>query len=80
MCGLVGFFSKDKKLEVIHDMLEIQSYRGPDDKGVYVDDNTGVHFGHNRLSIQDLSSHGHQPFISDCKKRIRNLRLQIRFY
>ncbi|UYF42472.1 asparagine synthase (glutamine-hydrolyzing) [Aliarcobacter cryaerophilus] len=47
-------------------MLKIQSYRGPDDSGVYFDEKSGVHFGHNRLSIQDLSSHGHQPFVSDC--------------
>lgn len=51
-------------------MLAIQSYRGPDDHGIYFDEKSGVHFGHNRLSIQDLSSHGHQPFISDCKNYV----------
>lgn len=67
MCGIVGFINKTKKLDTLLEMLKIQSYRGPDDSGVYFDDKSGVHFGHNRLSIQDLSSHGHQPFVSDCE-------------
>ncbi len=48
--------------------LQVQDYRGPDDRGIFVDqiDDNYVHLGHNRLSIQDLSSHGHQPFVSDC--------------
>jgi len=70
MCGIVGFIDKNKKIDALNDMLEIQSYRGPDDRGVYFDEKSGVHFGHNRLSIQDLSSHGHQPFIRDCENYI----------
>ncbi|MFW3355567.1 asparagine synthase (glutamine-hydrolyzing) [Aliarcobacter butzleri] len=66
MCGIVGFIDKNKNIDTLDDMLKIQSYRGPDDSGVYFDEKSGVHFGHNRLSIQDLSSHGHQPFVSDC--------------
>lgn len=66
MCGIVGFIDKNKNINTLNDMLEIQSYRGPDDSGVYFDEKRGIHFGHNRLSIQDLSSHGHQPFVSDC--------------
>lgn len=66
MCGIVGFIDKNKNIDTLNNMLKIQSYRGPDDSGVYFDEKSGVHFGHNRLSIQDLSSHGHQPFISDC--------------
>jgi asparagine synthase (glutamine-hydrolysing) len=67
MCGIVGFLSKDKQEKILDDMLKIQSYRGPDDRGIYFDKENKVHLGHNRLSIQDLSSHGHQPFVSDCK-------------
>lgn len=66
MCGIVGFIDKNANITIVNNMLSIQSYRGPDDSGVYFDKNSGVHFGHNRLSIQDLSSHGHQPFVSDC--------------
>jgi asparagine synthase (glutamine-hydrolysing) len=70
MCGIVGFISNTKQEQILYDMLDIQSYRGPDDKGIFIDSQTGVHLGHNRLSIQDLSSHGHQPFVSDCEKYI----------
>ena len=34
------------------------SHRGPDNEGFWEDDN--VILGHNRLSIQDLSSNGNQ--------------------
>ena len=70
MCGIVGFIDKSKSINTLSDMLKIQSYRGPDDSGVYFHEKSGVHFGHNRLSIQDLSSHGHQPFISDCENYV----------
>lgn len=70
MCGIVGFIDKNKNIDTLNDMLKIQSYRGPDDSGVYFDEISGVHLGHNRLSIQDLSSHGHQPFVSDCRNYI----------
>jgi len=70
MCGIVGFVNKTQSIDIVNNMLKIQSYRGPDDSGVYFDKNSGIHFGHNRLSIQDLSSHGHQPFISDCKNYV----------
>ena len=66
MCGIVGFVSKDKSLDTLEEMLKIQAYRGPDDRGIYFDESSGVHLGHNRLSILDLSSAGHQPFISPC--------------
>jgi len=70
MCGIVGFISKTKQESILNDMLDTQSYRGPDDKGIFIDKQSGTHFGHNRLSIQDISSHGHQPFISDYENYI----------
>ncbi len=70
MCGIVGFISKTKQENILNDMLDTQSYRGPDDKGIFIDKQSGTHFGHNRLSIQDISSHGHQPFVSDCENYI----------
>jgi len=70
VCGIVGFISKEKKITILKDMLAIQSYRGPNDQGIYFDEDSGIHFGHNRLSIQDLSSHGHQPMVSDCGKYV----------
>lgn len=66
MCGIVGFLAKHPQKSLLSDMLRIQGHRGPDDFGIFVDEDSGIHLGHNRLSIQDLSSHGHQPFQSDC--------------
>ncbi len=68
MCGIVGFIGKKQEDETLKKMLSVQTYRGPDDSGIFVEgiDDVYVHLGHNRLSIQDLSSHGHQPFVSNC--------------
>ena len=70
MCGLVGFIDKKASIDTLISMLEIQSYRGPDDSGVYFDEISKVHLGNNRLSIQDLSSHGRQPFVSNCESYV----------
>ena len=70
MCGLTGFWdsraelSKQDTLEIVRDMsLEIEN-RGPDSQGVWCDESTGIALGHQRLSIVDLSSAGHQPMVS----------------
>ena len=68
MCGLVGFLSNQPLEGILKEMIASQKHRGPDDSGSYIDLKTGLHLGHNRLSIQDISSSGHQPFISDCKE------------
>ena len=43
-------------------------HRGPDDGGEWWDDNIAVGLGHRRLSILDLSSAGHQPMVSACRR------------
>ena len=45
-------------------MAESLAHRGPDDRGVWADPETGVSLGHRRLAIIDLSPAGHQPMIS----------------
>jgi asparagine synthase (glutamine-hydrolysing) len=47
-------------------MLATLTHRGPDSKGVWINQSSGIAFGHQRLSIVDLSSAGHQPMISPC--------------
>lgn len=46
------------------------SHRGPDSHGEWVDQEAGVGLGHARLSIQDLSTAGHQPMISHCGRYV----------
>jgi len=57
--------------ELSRELSEISSamnsslqHRGPDDHGVWIDENAGVALVHRRLSILDLSPAGHQPMIS----------------
>ncbi len=68
MCGVVGFLGKKRDDSTVEKMLQVQAYRGPDDRGILVEEvgDTFVHMGHNRLAIQDLSTQGHQPFVSSC--------------
>ncbi|MCX5701647.1 MAG: asparagine synthase (glutamine-hydrolyzing) [Candidatus Omnitrophica bacterium] len=62
MCGICGFISsKDysiSKQDITLRMLHVIRHRGPDDEGIFVDDDAVL--GIRRLSIIDLSG-GHQP-------------------
>jgi asparagine synthase (glutamine-hydrolysing) len=69
MCGITGIFGNLNKEEFeisINKMSTALTHRGPDDSGVWVDNEDGIAFGHRRLSIIDLSSTGHQPMTSPC--------------
>ena len=61
MCGIAGIITKQGQPEKkqIQAMLDLIKYRGPDDSGIFIENEVG--FGHNRLSIIDTSSAGHQP-------------------
>lgn len=61
MCGIVGFTWEDKKL--VQRMMNTLAHRGPDQKGYYTDKN--ISFGHQRLSIVDLSERGKQPMFNE---------------
>ena len=69
MCGFTGFYidnaQQKRGLEdAVTKMTATLEHRGPDDSGVWVDQNQGIALGHRRLSIVDTSSFGHQPMIS----------------
>ncbi len=49
-------------------MMKSLIHRGPDGQGFFFDDTNGVAFGHNRLSIIDLTEGGHQPMMSEDKQ------------
>ena len=62
MCGIAGIIdhSSKKNISIVDKMLEEIRYRGPDNKNSI----SGNFFdiGAVRLSIQDLSDNGNQPF------------------
>lgn len=63
MCGFVGFTGNiDDKLTVIDNMMQRIVHRGPDDKGVFSNDD--VTLGFCRLSIIGLES-GKQPLFNE---------------
>ncbi|SMN16358.1 Asparagine synthetase [glutamine-hydrolyzing] [uncultured Candidatus Thioglobus sp.] len=66
MCGLCGQLRFDKQAVKSSDLEQMMykiARRGPDDSGVWLDKNVG--FGHQRLSIIDLSNHAHQPMVDE---------------
>lgn len=65
MCGIAGIVGRNPENKVaLERMLEKQSHRGPDAKGMWSGEE--VYLGHNRLSILDLSEAANQPFFSNC--------------
>ncbi|MDV3253784.1 asparagine synthase (glutamine-hydrolyzing) [Devosia sp. BK] len=69
MCGIAGYLGKSQSLDepsedTLLRMAEAISSRGPDDMGVWADDEGRIGLAHRRLSIVDLSPAGHQPMQS----------------
>ncbi|MCP2043984.1 asparagine synthase (glutamine-hydrolyzing) [Pontibacter sp. HSC-36F09] len=65
MCGIAGiinFNQETPKESALRDMMQHMKHRGPDDDGIFIEDEVG--FGFVRLSIIDLSLDGHQPMVS----------------
>lgn len=87
MCGISGFYKKEKISPVVlnkfkNDSETIQHKRGPDFFGSYVNKTDNIGLFHNRLSLVDLSSKGNQPmekhgFVISFNGEIYNFR-QIR--
>jgi asparagine synthase (glutamine-hydrolysing) len=66
MCGIAGLLSAQPIApETVRRMTDPIAHRGPDDQGVWIDEEAGVGLGHRRLSIIDLSPLGHQPMASN---------------
>ena len=65
MCGICGFidFKFNSDVDVLYNMTSTLHHRGPNDKGLEVEqfEFARVGFGHTRLSILDLSTAGRQP-------------------
>ena len=68
MCGIAGVVSSEYSSHARHahvqGMVRSIAHRGPDDEGIWCDDESGAALAHRRLSIVDLSPRGHQPMFS----------------
>ena len=71
MCGISGiinFNNKTVEEADIRTMMHKMKHRGPDDEGVFIEENVGLGFV--RLSILDLSPAGHQPMYSHDERYV----------
>ncbi len=64
ICGIFGIYDRSKLETSVRAMNQTLAHRGPDDEGVFIDEQARIGLGHRRLSIIDLSSAGHQPMHS----------------
>jgi len=72
MCRIAGIISNNLSPNEIgakvSKMCSALKHGGPDDEGIFIDENAGLVFGHRRLSIIDLSNNGHQPMADTGQK------------
>ena len=66
ICGQIRFDGDTPSSESLDNMMNKLARRGPDSNGKWLEDTIG--FGHQRLSIIDLSSSGSQPMIDNLLK------------
>ena len=65
MCGFIGLFSFNNiDRLILQKMSSSIIARGPDDSGIYLNNEKSIAIAHRRLSIQDLTKAGHQPMTS----------------
>ncbi len=66
MCGIAGLFDTRGKRDFAPKLMErinnVQAHRGPDELGLHLE--SGLAFGHRRLSVIDLAS-GQQPLFNE---------------
>ena len=75
MCGFAGFLTNNTNAlanadAIANAMALTIQHRGPDDCGVWFDDQAGIALAHRRLSIMDLSPAGHQPMVSKSNRYV----------
>ena len=78
MCGICGFTGNiEKRSEVLHNMAEVITHRGPDSDGYYT--NEKISMGFRRLSIIDLDG-GSQPIYNKDKSKVLTFNGEIYNY
>ena len=78
MCGIAGFMGQvENRADVIRNMTEVITHRGPDSDGFFTDDN--ISMGFRRLSTIDLGA-GHQPIYNEDKSLVLTFNGEIYNY
>lgn len=82
MCGIAGYWDEEAQTGsdrqgLIQNMTERLSHRGPDRRGQWLDERSGIALGHSRLSILDLSPAGDQPMESPSTRYVMVLNGEI---
>ena len=78
MCGIAGFMGQvENRADVIRNMTEVITHRGPNSDGFFTDDN--ISMGFRRLSIIDLGA-GHQPIYNEDKSLVLTFNGEIYNY
>jgi len=92
MCGIAGVYSPTQRVgqDLVAAMMASMRHRGPDDCGIETLAAGSLVFGHQRLSILDLSALGHQPMASADRKawtvfngeiyNFREIRIELQGY
>ena len=72
MCGILGILDRSAHnlSAACVEMTNSLQHRGPDDSGVWCDQDIGLAFGFRRLAILDLTQEGHQPMSSHSGRYI----------
>lgn len=71
MCGIAGLITWGSSInslnveEIVLAMRETMVHRGPDDAGIWINDQKNAALAHRRLSIIDLSASGRQPMSNE---------------
>jgi asparagine synthase (glutamine-hydrolysing) len=71
MCGIIGYWGNEKiNPEIFARQAKTLHRRGPDNLGIWSDQDNHFTLGHLRLSILDLSNNGNQPMQSASSRYV----------
>src|SRR3989338_6707189 len=65
MCAIIGQLGGKIDRAAFESARDRMRHRGPDDAGVFYDENAPFALGNRRLKIIDLTPSGHQPMVSN---------------
>src|SRR6201995_3619058 len=73
MCRIAGIINSHlqprEANEKVKMMCQALQHRGPDDEGIFINEQQNIVFGHRRLSIIDLSKNGHRH-MADVQEKV----------